>query len=840
MTTDTNLRPATPVAFADDVALDADIVGTKAATLARLVRLGHTVPPAIVIPAGEARPDGDHRIADSVRALGDVVAVRSSAAAEDLAAASFAGQYCTVLGVDAADGKAVRDAIGEVVASVDTAHARSYANGHDAIDAGMAVLIQRQVDARAAGVAFSADPVTGDDVVIVSAVAGLGDSLVSGEVTPEDWRIGSRGGCDRSDGTPGVLDPADVERIANLVRQVASDLAVPVDIEWAISTEDELWLLQARPITALPRKPVLRLPTEGTWEKDTSHLCEPLTPIAETMWVPPLEAAFRDVAGAFGLLIDGMEFRCIGGELYSHAVPPGGKEGAAPPWWLMGVVARLVPSFRRKLRTARHAVDTGLPELTIDRWYEEWRPELADRIGELGRVDFDSLADDELLAHLDSLSDLFTDAHRIHFMLFVPYLMGIRPFVELAEELLGWSTSAALTLLDGLSDTSSAPTRDLRTVAATIGSHPGARGIVADWSGEPLDDVLRSLEGIGATDAAAAIVSHFHRFGCRVTAFDPGRPTIEERPGLVLGVLRDLVTEGTGPEELADALARRRVAAEAEMESAGEARGLAPEERQRLRDALDAARRVWPVREDNLAYTDAMPSGLVRRAMLEVGRRLVDSGVLQRTDDACWLKLDEVRNLLRGRSVDGAEPPAERVLRRRAERAWVQAHPGPVTLGAPPEDPPDLRALPEAVRRTTGAILWAIEQEFSHTSDDGTGGISGTPASPGRYTGPVRIVHSDREFGSIRPGDVLICPITTPAWSLNFSRIGALVTDAGGALSHAAIVAREHAIPAVVATGRATTELRDGQIVTVDGSGGTVTLAETPANGTSAGSPAGR
>jgi pyruvate,water dikinase len=836
MSTRTNFRPATPLAFDDDAAFDADTVGTKAATLARLVRLGHPVPPGIVVPAGAAGADGDHRIADAVRALGDVVAVRSSAVAEDLADASFAGQYCTVLGVDAADAGAVRAAVSEVVASVDSAHARSYANGHDAIEAGMAVLIQRQVDARAAGVAFSADPVTGDDVVMVSAVVGLGDALVSGEVTPEDWLLESDGSLRRASGLHEVLGEDDVERIGDLARRVASDLEVPVDIEWAISTDDELSLLQARPITALPRKPVLDLPTQGTWEKDTSHLCEPLTPIAETMWVPPLEAAFRDVVGTFGLLIDGMDFRCFGGELYSHAVPPGGKEGAAPPWWFMGVVARLVPRFRRKLRTARLAVDTGVPARTIDRWYEEWRPELADRIGALGRVDFDSLDDDEMLAHLDSLSDLFTDAHRIHFTLFVPYLMGIRPFVELAEELLGWSTSEALTLLDGLSDTSSAPTRDLRTVAATIRSHPGARTVLADWAGEPLDDVLRSLEGIGATDGAAAIVSHFDRFGCRVTAFDPGRPTIDERPGLVLGVLRDLVAAGAGPEELADALARRRTAAESKMEAAGEARGLAPAQRRRLRDALDEARRVWPVREDNLAYTDAMPSGLVRRAMLEIGRRLVDSGVLRRADDACWLELDEVRDLLRDRSVDGAEAPAERVLRRRAERAWVQAHPGPVTLGAPAEDPPDLRAFPEAVRRTTGAILWAIEQEFSHAGDDDSGGIAGTPASPGRYTGPVRIVRSDREFGSIRPGDVLVCPITTPAWSLNFGRIGSLVTDAGGALSHAAIVAREHGIPAVVATGRATTELRDGQVVTVDGAAGTVTLAEGATAATTRGS----
>ena len=828
MRTDADPALDAPIALDDDRALDADVVGTKAATLARLARLGHPVPAGVVLAAGTDGVDGPSpltRPLPPLPPLGEVVAVRSSAVAEDLAGASFAGQYRTVLGVDGADAGAIAAAVADVVASVGSAHARSYAAGHDAAGAAMAVLVQRQVAARSAGVAFSADPVTGDDVVLVSAVHGLGDALVSGEVTPEDWRIEQDGTARRTPGELAVLDADDVDRVAALTRRVADDLGVAVDIEWAIAADGGLHLLQARPITALPRRPVLDLPTDGTWEKDTSHLCEPLTPIAETMWLPPMEAALQETAETYGLLIDGMDFRSVGGELYSHPRPPGGKEGAAPPWWLLGIVARLSPALRRKLRTAREAVSTGVPDQMIDRWSTTWRPELAERIGELRSVDLEALDDAGLRLHLDRLSALFADAHRIHFLLFVPYLMGIRPFVELTDELLDWGTSEALGLLDGLSDSSSAPTRHLQQVAATVGTDPEARAVLLAWAGEPLDDVLRSLEQSGSTEAASGIVEHLAEFGCRVTAFDPGRPTLDERPGLVLGVLRDLVAAGTGPDELADGLQRRRAEGEAAMEAAAEERDVAPEDRQRLRSALDRARRVWPVREDNLFYTDSLPSGLVRRAMLDVGRRLVDRGELARADDACWLELAEVHDVLAGHPVDGDGSLRDRVQRRRAERAWVQAHPGPVTLGAPPEDPPDLRGLPEAVRQTTGAMLWAFEQEFGHAAEDPVGGIAGTPASPGRYTGPVRIVRSDADFSSIRPGDVLVCPITTPAWSLNFSRIGALVTDAGGALSHAAIVAREHAIPAVLATGRATAELRDDQLVTVDGTAGTVVPA---------------
>lgn len=811
-----------PLALAG-AASPADI-GGKAHVLGRCIELGYEVPAGIVLPVG-AEPDDEFLAA--ANALGEVVAVRSSGVAEDLDEASFAGQYETVLGIDPSDAVALRAAIAAVHESASSGLARTYAAGGAADLGGMAVVVQAQVDARTAGVAFSADPVTGDEVAIVSAVTGLGDRLVGGAVTPQDWRA-TPGSPPRAVGAApeSVLSDHEAQEVVDLVRRVSHDLGGPVDIEWARSEDGTLHLLQARPITALPRRPDIEFPTEGTWEKDTSHLCEPLTPIAETLWAPPLEAAFAHVAATYGLLIDGMEFRCFGGELYSHAIPPGGKEGAAPPWWVMGLVSRVVPLFRRKVRAARSAVESGLPERTIDRWYDEWRPELAARIGTLRSVELDSLDEAALAAHLDDLERLMGDAHRIHFLLFIPYLMAVRPYVELAESTLGWSTSESLALLDGLSDASSAPTQDLREVAATAMAHDGAARVLRSWSGAPLESLLRELRGIGADATAGAIEGHFARFGCRVTAFDPGRPTLDERPGLILGVLRDLVVEGGDPAALARRLAERRTAAEAAMEARLDERAVDPEARERLRGALDSARRVWPVREDNLTYTDALPSGLVRRAMLEIGRRLVAESILRRPDDACWLELDEVRALLAGRQLAGDESPSARVARRRAERAWVQAHPGPDTLGAPPEDPPDLRAMPAPVRATTGAVLWAIEQEFSHAEASSADTLRGTPASPGTYTGPVRIVRSDRDFGSIEPGDVLVCPITTPAWSLNFGRIGALVTDAGGALSHAAIVAREHGIPAVVATGRATSTLRDGQTITVDGATGAVTIHE--------------
>jgi len=218
----------------------------------------------------------------------------------------------------------------------------------------------------------------------------------------------------------------------------------------------------------------------------------------------------------------------------------------------------------------------------------------------------------------------------------------------------------------------------------------------------------------------------------------------------------------------------------------------------------------------------SVPLALLRYRVLEIGRRLAARGQLDRRDDAFFLTVEEARATLR----DG-QPQRALVTRRRGERAFVEQHPGPATYGKDPGPPPPLDALPAEARFTMTALLWYIDRIFeaapsSHAQQAGTRVLGGIAASPGRYTGPVRVVADESEFGKLRPGDVLACPITSPVWSVLFPSIGALVTDTGGLLSHAAIIAREYAVPAVVATGNATALLRDDQVVTVDGGAGRI------------------
>ena len=229
------------------------------------------------------------------------------------------------------------------------------------------------------------------------------------------------------------------------------------------------------------------------------------------------------------------------------------------------------------------------------------------------------------------------------------------------------------------------------------------------------------------------------------------------------------------------------------------------------------------MREDNEYFTVSAPLALVRRAALEIGRRLVDRGQIELGDDVFHLEPDEAAAAL----LDGAGRH-DIVTQAQGERAWVLGSPGPGSYGKDPGPPPPFSSLPAEARLANEGFLWAIERIIGPGSARrvaADGGVTGLPASPGSYTGPVRVIRNEAEFDRLRAGDVLVCPVTSPVWSVLFAGVGALVTDCGGILSHPAIIAREYGVPAVVATGNGTSTLHDGQLVTVDGTAGVVRSA---------------
>ena len=284
---------------------------------------------------------------------------------------------------------------------------------------------------------------------------------------------------------------------------------------------------------------------------------------------------------------------------------------------------------------------------------------------------------------------------------------------------------------------------------------------------------------------------------------------------MTLGLIRDQLRRGYDPPKDAKAADRLRQNALAARTAT---------ERERFERTLERATTYYPIREDNEFYTVSAPLAVFRFVALELGRRLAERGQVASADEVFFLELAEAE-----RALESGDDFREIVRRRRGERAWALAHPAPPSYGKNPGPPPDPSVFPGEAATMLRATLWALENVFASEASqarqaDSTR-IKGIGAAPGSYTGPVRVIMGEEQFDKIEAGDVLVCPITSPVWSVLFPSVGALVTDTGGILSHPAIIAREYGIPAVVATGNATALLKDGQLVTVDGGAGTVVAA---------------
>lgn len=720
--------------------------------------------------------------------LGDVsLAVRSSGVAEDLAGASYAGQYETVLDVRGAE--ALKAAVRHCWASAFSLRVKQYRTEHGQSGAPrLALLVQQMVQPEAAGVAFTANPVTGDNEVVVSAVKGVGERLVSGQASPDEWIVRENETICRL-APEKAVDAAQVKAVAELARSVEKQFNAPQDIEWALAG-GKLYLLQARPITALPQRPEINVPAKGFWMKDQSHFPLPVTPFGASIYLPALENGLRPLGPEFGMLLDGAENRAIGHEVYVHFVPLGGKEGGpALPSWVIFLGARLIPAFRQRRRIAQEVFRSNLLESMIKRWYSEWKPQFNREGRELLDQDLTKLDDSRLIDHLDRVIDFMNHGQIVHMRLHLPFIIALYEFTVACKELLGWDDARSMSLLSGTSSMSSEPARVLAELADTVRKSPATRKIF----GEGGSDIISRLRQT-VPEIAKAFESYLNEYGHRPVNYEPGSPTLAERPELLAGLLRDRLAAG-GSETLPDLTAARKEAVES---ARSELVKRSKHDMARFEKALAFAELVYPRREDDIFYTDNIPCALARYAALEIGRRLVARGILANAEDAVYLGKDELSAALHGK----LSAVSSLANRRKAERAWVAAHPGPASYGKNPGPPPDPALLPEPLRLMTRALAWMMGLEMTANRGNASiGEIAGAAGSPGRYTGKVCIVHSESEFSKLEHGDILVCPITTPAWSVLFSQAGAIVTDGGGVLSHAAIIAREHGIPAVLGTG---------------------------------------
>jgi len=755
--------PVAVVSLAEAAHLDAAAVGTKAATLARLRAAGFPVPAGFVVTtAAQADRDWEEGVLPHLDAatasLGgggerQRFAVRSSAAAEDLEGASFAGQYETVLNVAAA---ALPTAIRQVLASAATARVSAYRQrqaraGADASSGlgsgpGMAVLVQAMVDAAAAGVAFTANPVTGErDEVVVTAIRGLGERLVGGEATGDEWVVrGTRATCRRA--REGAIDAGQAAAIAALARRVQQHLGLPQDVEWAIEAgSGRLRLLQARPMTALPEPVRWAAPGPGYWMRNFrlgEWLPEPMTPLFQD-WL--LERLGDGVLRA--------QRRMTGTALpWQHAAING--------WYYTTPGPQLSPG------TLLHALREGRGKLVsfiINALIRVGtRPEAADR------------------AVLGTLAEEWRR----------DLLPRYRSLVEQAEAELGTASPAALArLVEQVAEAAGEYLLSLEVVGGAAWKMEGClakfhRRHLASAVGGSVQVLLRGLPGM-----APGLPAH------AVQSIDWYHPTAGE-----LGFSRSLGSDKQAHER------SREIAAEREAMEAACRAALAGRPRllARFDSLLGVAQRYAVIREEQ-ARSLTLGWPLLRRCVLRLGESLAAAGAIETPEDAFFLTRAELTDQPPGqRSLQ--EPVSHRRVTWERQRRLV----APLTIGRLP------RLIGDPIASMAAAVRTAP------TAPIPEGAISGQPASPGRASGPVRVVRDSTDFDRFQPGEVLVAPATAPAWTPLFAKAVAVVTDGGNLAAHASLVAREYGIPAVVATGDATTRLHDGQLVTVDGSAGLV------------------
>jgi hypothetical protein len=472
----------------DDPACEAPaLAGNKAATLAALRRAGFEVPPGVVVPADAlgVADELPQTIKAALRNMPERLgsgpwAVRSSSTAEDTERASFAGQFETVLGVNV-DGLA--DAVLRVGRSGLSDRVKAYRG--DRGPASVAVLIQPMIPAAAAGVAFTADPVTGHHRTVIEAVEGLGERLVSGAASPERWSVEQDGSVEAPSGGT-ALDAEQARAIGDLARGVEEHFGRPQDIEWAIAG-GSLWLLQARPITTRQSgaPELIPIPIEvppGYWERDTFHEPVPISPFGRVLLYEQILKVFPVVFAEFGILLDRAEIAFIGGWMHRQMIPlgappPGRGRPGPPPRWLLAILMRLHPAIRRRTRAAREAIASDLPATVIRRWTDEWRPEHQEEIDRALGVDLDALSDEELAAQLDHRIEVF--GHPAHALVGIAYWILVYELAEVCRALLGWDSARTLTLLEGLSTTSTEPARLLAELARLARSKPAVRELLA-------------------------------------------------------------------------------------------------------------------------------------------------------------------------------------------------------------------------------------------------------------------------------------------------------------------------------------------------------------------------
>jgi pyruvate,water dikinase len=564
-----------------------------------------------------------------------------------------------------------------------------------------------------------------------------------------------------------------------------------------------------------------------------------------TVLPDPMMAGFKEGTRTYGLLLDHLEIAVINRFVYMAPRAVGAPKGAkgAPPRFVFEILRRVHPEVRRRVQRAESVFRDRVWRQDVERWDREWRPRLAAMAQPLLADDLSRATDAQLADHMRRATALVRQAvfthHRLNFCALIP----VGDFLIHAMEWTGLPAGELLQAMRGLSPVSAGALDELTMLRQALVETPDALALLN--SGRPDAEIIAQLQArqdrVG--DAARAYVDVV---GLRILGgYDVADRHAREHPEMILNVIRAAVS------------GEHRTRHAAATQSLARIRERVPEaHRAEFDERLQEAQHVYRVRDERGFHGDLIASGLARRAILAAGERLVTQGRARAAEDLVDATPDEIVALLEGRPGPSADELAERARWRR-ETPMTSA---PPTLGFAPSPPPPAEWLPGAagrLQRIVGLVMSLMfdvhkdrpaegghdgsadgpprgghDEGARHDSENrrvrlqadkaGEAALKGFAVSPGSYEGPVRVIRNIEELPSVQHGEVLVASSTGAAFNVVLPLIGALVTERGGVLSHAAIVSREYGLPGIVGCVGAASKLKTGMRVRVDGDKGEV------------------
>jgi pyruvate,water dikinase len=569
-------------------------------------------------------------------------------------------------------------------------------------------------------------------------------------------------------------------------------------------------------------------PGPGAWELEATHFTRPVCRFTQAPMVEGFGDGFAESAARYGMMLERMEPRFVNDFTFMRARGFGAPEGATkpPPKIIFQLLTRLVPKMRARIRTSREAIEKKQWRLDLARWDETVRPASDKKHRELQAVDPTKLSDDALVEHLLACRNQVRDMIRQHHQFTMSCSFPVGDLLAHVHEWTKKPLGETLQALRGSSKISlGVAAAELDTLAAALRDDADARALVtSSGAAASTDDAAAAaiLERLSAHEGAVGKAMHAYLevVAHRTLGYDVSSKSAIEMPTMLVAAIRAAVagTSTSGSRD-SDASSKERIA---------KLRAEIPAEHQAAFDELLAeARAVNRLRDERGHYSDGWATGLARRALLEVGRRLHEKKTIDDPELAVDASFEELRDMLLGKGGTSEVPSCEELRRRAKFRTTKTVNDAdiPQWLGAEPSGPPPADWLPKDGRRTQRAIASFLAGLFDVPAAQRTAvSVKGLPVSPGVYEGTARLVEQEEDFNRIQQGDVLVTRATSPYFNVVLPLLGAIVTDRGGQLCHAAIVSREYGIPGVVGTREATQLVKDGARVRVDGTSGEVTV----------------